>query len=108
MYQQSINKDGTARALPNRSNQYSQPLTGTQIDAIYHTALVLNGVEYFFGQGIQTANPGTTHHGQPMEKVHMGQTELPNEVIEEYLGSLATIYTPEVRQAAIRSWSRLS
>lgn len=57
---------------------------------------MLNGVEYFFGQGIQTANPGSTHHGQPMEKVHMGQTELPNEVIEEYLGSLATIYTPEV------------
>lgn len=56
---------------------------------------MLNGVEYFFGQGIQTANPGSTHHGQPMEKVHMGQTELPNEVIEEYLGSLATIYTPE-------------
>ncbi|CAI7641408.1 unnamed protein product [Penicillium pancosmium] len=77
------------------ARMYSQPLTGTQIDAIYHTALVLNGVEYFFGQGIQTANPGTTHHGQPMEKVHMGQTELPNEVIEEYLGSLATIYTPE-------------
>ncbi|KAJ5242706.1 uncharacterized protein N7469_001033 [Penicillium citrinum] len=77
------------------ARMYSQPLTGTQIDAIYHTSLVLNGVEYFFGQGIQTANPGSTHHGQPMEKVHMGQTELPNEVIEEYLGSLATIYTPE-------------
>lgn len=26
----------------------------------------------------------------------MGKTELPSEVIEEYLGSLATIYTPEV------------
>ncbi|OQE31476.1 hypothetical protein PENSTE_c001G05717 [Penicillium steckii] len=77
------------------ARMYSQPLTGTQIDAIYHTSLVLNGVEYFFGQGIQTAHPGSTHHGQPMEKVHMGQTELPNEVIEEYLGSLATIYTPE-------------
>jgi hypothetical protein len=31
-----------------------------------------------------------------MERVHMGKTELPSEVIEEYLGSLATIYTPEV------------
>ncbi|KAJ5690438.1 hypothetical protein N7462_004830 [Penicillium macrosclerotiorum] len=74
---------------------YSQPLTGTQIDAIYHTSLVLGGVEYYFGQGIQTASPGSTHHGQPMEKVHMGKTELPNDVIEEYLGSLGSIYTPE-------------
>jgi hypothetical protein len=71
-------------------------LTGTQIDAIYHTSLVISGVEYYFGQGIQTAAPGSTHHGQPMEKIHMGKTELPSEVIEEYLGSLATIYPPEV------------
>ncbi|KAJ5433263.1 uncharacterized protein N7458_012419 [Penicillium daleae] len=65
------------------------------IDAIYHTSLVISGVEYYFGQGIQTAAPGSTHHGQPMEKIHMGKTELPSEVIEEYLGSLATIYPPE-------------
>lgn len=32
-----------------------------------------------------------------MEKLHMGRTELPNEVIQEYLESLAQIYTPEVR-----------
>ncbi|KAJ5832455.1 hypothetical protein N7474_000766 [Penicillium riverlandense] len=76
-------------------SKYSLPLTGIQMDAIYHTSLVVNGVEYYFGQGIQTAAPGSTHHGQPMEKLHMGQTELPPDVIEEYLGSLAEIYTPE-------------
>ncbi|RAH65730.1 bifunctional C97 family peptidase/thioredoxin family protein [Aspergillus aculeatinus CBS 121060] len=74
---------------------YSMPLTGTQIDAIYHTSLVLNGVEYYYGQGIQTAVPGSTHHGQPMEKLHLGQTELPLDVIEEYIQSMAEIYTPE-------------
>ncbi|PYH49550.1 bifunctional C97 family peptidase/thioredoxin family protein [Aspergillus saccharolyticus JOP 1030-1] len=74
---------------------YSMPLTGTQIDAIYHTSLVLNGVEYYFGQGIQTAVPGSTHHGQPMEKLHLGQTELPLDVIDEYIQSMAGIYTPE-------------
>lgn len=72
------------------------PLTGTQIDAIYHTSIVVNGVEYYYGQGIQTAAPGSTHHGQPMERLHLGKTELPNEVIEEWLGSLRAIYTPEV------------
>ncbi|GAB1215442.1 hypothetical protein ATERTT37_004632 [Aspergillus terreus] len=80
--------DGLAR-------MYSMPLTGTQIDAIYHTSLVLNGVEYYFGQGIQTAIPGTTHHGEPMERIHLGQTEIPTDVVEEYLQSLAEIYTPE-------------
>ncbi|KAH8705362.1 putative thioredoxin [Talaromyces proteolyticus] len=77
------------------ARMYSASLTGTQIDAIYHTSLVFGGVEYFFGQGIHRTVPGTTHHGQPMEKLHMGQTELPQEVIQEYLGSLAEIYTPE-------------
>ncbi|CAG8414237.1 unnamed protein product [Penicillium salamii] len=65
------------------------------MDAIYHTSIVLNGIEYYFGQGIQTSVPGSTHHGQPMEVVKLGTTELPSDVIEEYLGSLATIYTPE-------------
>ncbi|OQE32773.1 hypothetical protein PENFLA_c001G08608 [Penicillium flavigenum] len=77
------------------ARMYSLALTGTQMDAIYHTSIVLNGIEYYFGQGIQTAVPGSTHHGQPMEIVKLGSTALPNEVIEEYLGSLATIYTPE-------------
>ncbi|KAJ5497125.1 hypothetical protein N7463_009112 [Penicillium fimorum] len=77
------------------ARMYSLALTGTQMDAIYHTSIVLNGVEYYFGQGIQTSAPGSTHHGQPMEVVKLGTTELPNDVIEEYLGSLATIYTPE-------------
>ncbi|KAL2845552.1 PUL domain-containing protein [Aspergillus pseudodeflectus] len=77
------------------ARMYSLALTGTQMDAVYHTSLVFNNVEYYFGQGIQTARPGSTHHGQPMEKIHMGKTELPFEVIEEYLQSLNSIYTPE-------------
>lgn len=68
------------------------------MDAIYHTSIVVNGVEYYFGQGIQTSVPGSTHHGQPVKVLHLGQTELPTDVIEEYLTSLAGIYTPEVWQ----------
>ena len=72
------------------------PLTGTQIDAIYHTSIVLGGVEYYFGQGIQTAAPGSTHHGRPMQILPLGKTELPAEVVEEYVVSLTEVYTPEV------------
>lgn len=31
-----------------------------------------------------------------METLHLGKTELPTEVVEEYIGSLTAIYTPEV------------
>jgi desumoylating isopeptidase 1 len=70
-------------------------LIGQQIDAIYHTAIVFNNVEHFFGQGIHRKIPGSTHHGRPMRVVKLGTTDLPVEVIEEYLKSLESIYTPE-------------
>lgn len=77
------------------ARQYSRALTGVQIDAIYHTAVVLGGVEYFFGQGVHRKVPGTTHHGRPMKVINMGRTELPPELIEDYVQSLESIYTPE-------------
>ncbi|KAE8387844.1 putative thioredoxin [Aspergillus alliaceus] len=77
------------------ARQWSLPLTGTHMDAIYHTSIVLDGVEYYFGHGIQTSVPGSTHHGQPMERVHLGATELPVDIITEYIESLGDIYTPE-------------
>lgn len=75
----------------------SGQLLGIQIDAVYHTALVFGGIEYFFGSGVQTSYPGGTHHGRPMEVIPMGTTQLPLEVILEYLESLKAIYTTEVR-----------
>ena len=74
----------------------SGQLLGIHIDAVYHTALVFGGVEYFFGAGVQTSYPGGTHHGRPMEVIFMGTTQLPLEVILEYLKSLKAIYTMEV------------
>ncbi|KAF2190060.1 DUF862-domain-containing protein [Zopfia rhizophila CBS 207.26] len=79
---------GLARAM-------SAQLIGTQIDAVYHTSLVFEGIEYFFGQGIQTCVAGSTHHGKPMEIIPIGETALPMEVILEYMDSLKQIYTAE-------------
>ncbi|KAK4546312.1 hypothetical protein LTR36_001989 [Oleoguttula mirabilis] len=73
----------------------SRQFLGIQIDAVYHTALVFNGIEYFFGSGVQTCYAGRTHHGRPMEVIPMGTTHLPMEDILEYLESLKQIYTPE-------------
>jgi thiol-disulfide isomerase/thioredoxin len=73
----------------------SRQFLGTQIDAVYHTSIVLDNIEYYFGQGVQTCRAGATHHGQPMEKIKLGRTDLPMEVILEYLESLKEVYTPE-------------
>jgi hypothetical protein len=68
----------------------------SHIDAVYHTSIVLEGFEYFFGAGIQSCRAGTTHHGRPMQQLRLGRTELPIELILEYLDSLRSIYTAEV------------
>ncbi|KAL1606336.1 hypothetical protein SLS60_003738 [Paraconiothyrium brasiliense] len=73
----------------------SRQFLGIQIDAVYHTSIVLQGIEYYFGQGVQTCRAGATHHGKPMEIIPLGRTDLPIEVILEYLESLKTVYTPE-------------
>ncbi|KAI9878621.1 MAG: hypothetical protein M1830_000388 [Pleopsidium flavum] len=73
----------------------SLPLLGINIDAVYHTAVVLGGVEYFYGAGVQTCYPGATHHGRPMEVIPLGTTDLPLDVVREYLESLKQIYTAE-------------
>jgi desumoylating isopeptidase 1 len=77
------------------ARQLSQQFLGTHIDAVYHTSIVLDGIEYFFGQGIQSCAAGSTHHGRPMEVVPMGRTELPIELVVEYIDSLRSVYTPE-------------
>ncbi|KAF1837811.1 DUF862-domain-containing protein [Decorospora gaudefroyi] len=73
----------------------SHQFLGTQIDAVYHTSIVLDGIEYYFGSGVQTCRAGATHHGRPMETIKLGQTALPIEIVLEYLESLKEIYTAE-------------
>jgi hypothetical protein len=74
----------------------SATLLGVQIDAVYHTSIILEGLEYLYDRGIQTVAPGNTHLGQPMQIIELGTTGLPLDVIMEYLESLKQIYTPEV------------
>lgn len=51
----------------------SQGLLGKHIDGVWHTSVVVNGVEeVYFGQGIQRAVPGTTPHGQPLQVISLG------------------------------------
>jgi hypothetical protein len=80
---------GMARSL-------SAAFLGVQIDAIYHTSIVMGGVEYVYDGGIKTVHPGSTHLGHPMQVLELGTTGLPMDIILEYLDSMREIYTAEV------------
>ncbi|KAL3594177.1 hypothetical protein FPOAC2_08482 [Fusarium poae] len=77
------------------ARQMSMGLLGFQLDAIYHTSIELNGKEYVYDGGIIAIRPGSSHLGQPLEKIPLGTTNLPIDVIEEFLDSLRPIFTLE-------------
>ena len=79
---------GMARAM-------SMQLMGKQIDAIYHTAIVVYGREFFYGGGIASAPPGQTHFGAPLEVIELGTTEVPEALFLEWLSSNAGRFRAE-------------
>ena len=78
------------------ARQMSMGLLGFQLDAIYHTSIELQGREYVYDGGIIAIKPGSSHLGQPMEKIFLGTTNLPMDVILEYLDSIRPIFTLQV------------
>lgn len=75
----------------------SLSVLGFQLDAVYHTSIELFGREYVYDGGILDINPGSSHLGRPMQRLRLGRTMLPMEVIREYLTSVRSIYTAEVQ-----------
>ncbi|KAG7226502.1 hypothetical protein INR49_003823 [Caranx melampygus] len=72
------------------ARQLSPVMLGKQLDGIWHTAIVVHGKEYYFvGEGINNCQPGGTPLGQPNSIVDLGFTEVPEEIFNEYLISLA-------------------
>ena len=45
----------------------SMMLVGQQIDAVYHTSVIVYGREYFYGGGICNTLPKQTPYGKPIE-----------------------------------------
>ncbi|KAL0205122.1 hypothetical protein P9112_000429 [Eukaryota sp. TZLM1-RC] len=72
----------------------SPMLLGPQnaLDYIPHTSVVVFGMEYFFGMGVQRCIPGQSGHGQPMKVLDYGHTEVPSELFEEWLTTAAAKY----------------
>jgi len=57
--------------------------------------VVVFGREIFFGQGVLESVPGKTHHGQPVQIIDCGTTEIDQDTFNEYLLSLQDLYSPE-------------
>eukprot|EP00475_Leptophrys_vorax_P018368 TRINITY_DN2509_c0_g1_i3.p1 TRINITY_DN2509_c0_g1~~TRINITY_DN2509_c0_g1_i3.p1 ORF type:complete len:376 (+),score=-25.11 TRINITY_DN2509_c0_g1_i3:102-1130(+) len=75
------------------ARQLSRTLLGEAIDAVYHTAVVVYGTEYWFGGGIERGSPGRTYFGPPMQAIPLGSTEIPRDVFEEFLADVAPSYS---------------
>lgn len=90
------------------ARQLSMGMLGFQVDAIYHTSIELDGLEYVYDGNVVAITPGSSHLGQPMRRLHLGKTDLPMDVIQQYLESLRKIYTVDVSAHCIADLSCLS
>ena len=73
----------------------SMMFIGQQVDAVFHSALIVYGKEYYFGGGICQDPIQQTPYGKPIEKIEIGSTEIPKEVFDEYLKDLGPKYSAE-------------
>lgn len=67
------------------AKQLSTALLGKEFKAVYHTGVVVYGIEYFYGGGISTGYPGMTDYGVPIEKRVLGQTDKSLQEISAYI-----------------------
>lgn len=71
------------------ANQVSKLLLGREIEGIWHTAVVVYGWEFFFGQqGISRTDPCGTILGEPQRRLTLGTTFIPRCVFEDYIEGL--------------------
>lgn len=61
---------------------------------IWHTSIEVYGTEYYFQSGIMQAVPGETSHGAPLASHHLGETDVPRIVFEDFLMSIAEDFAP--------------
>lgn len=67
---------------------YAPMILGIDLDAIYHTGVVVYDKEHYIDQGVKANYPGTTKYGSPIEVIDVGSTYISPEIFEEYLNEL--------------------
>jgi len=74
---------------------WSPVLLGVQIEAIYHTGVVVHQREYYFGGGIQQGAPGQTPYGRPWRALPLGETFVDVETLHDFLVGISGRYRVE-------------
>ncbi|KAG7195657.1 uncharacterized protein KQ657_003427 [Scheffersomyces spartinae] len=67
---------------------YAPMLLGINLDAIYHTGVVVYDKEHYIDQGVKENYPGNTKYGTPIEVIDVGSTYISPEIFQEYLDEL--------------------
>ena len=70
-------------------------MTGKDIEAIWHTSLIVYGNEYFFGGGICIGKPKCTPYGIPIKESVFGKTTKTQEEFEKYLKTIDDRYNEQ-------------
>jgi hypothetical protein len=78
--------NGMARSM-------SMAIIGKQLDGIWHSGLVVFGVEYFFGGGICAAPAGHAIPSLPYQEIRLGTTTKSQIELERFLESINLRYT---------------
>eukprot|EP00850_Spirogloea_muscicola_P023562 SM000368S13745 [mRNA] locus=s368:3601:5515:+ [translate_table: standard] len=75
------------------AKQMSKSFLGKEIEAIWHTGVVVYGKEYWFGGGICSGRPSSTQYGRPVKVLELGRTDVPQELFEEFISEIGPRYT---------------
>lgn len=65
---------------------------------------VVFGREIWFGDGITTASPGHTPHGQPVQRLSMGETGVDEATLQQWLQSSRSQWTASSYHLLQHNW----
>jgi hypothetical protein len=71
-----------------KATKFYKFMTGKDLEAIWHTSLVVYGREYYFGGGICKGMPRATPYGYPIKESVFGKTTKTKKEFEDYLKTI--------------------
>jgi hypothetical protein len=72
------------------ARSYSPALLGKVIEGIWHTSILVHGVEFYYGGGIHESAPRKSPYGHPVKELYIGDTEMSVEMVRDYLRELGS------------------
>ncbi|KAI8871331.1 DUF862-domain-containing protein, partial [Ramicandelaber brevisporus] len=73
----------------------ARAISAGQLEAIYHTSVVVFGLEVFFGAGVQACVPGQSGHGHAIERIPMGSTSVSRADFDAQIAAMSRTWTAE-------------